>query len=158
MMNELETKIEKYLDGVLSSREALEFEKELLNPEVTQAFREAIMLRELLQSAPPDQAPEGLAERIAEALQVQVKQENRSLQQEGRMRFPIVRAVLGGASWIFKGPSLAVESMAGGVIKGQRGFSNIRYALGPLANRASTEPDQSIATAPSFWKRMFRRK
>ena len=156
-MNELETKIEKYLDGTLSSGETLEFEKELLKPEVTQAFREAIMLRELLQSAPPDEAPEGLAERIAEALQVQVKQEKRSLQQEGT-RFPIVRAVLGGASWIFRGPSLAVESMAGGVIKGQRGFANVRYALGPLAHRVSIEPDQSSAAAPSLLKRMFRRK
>ncbi len=156
-MNELENRIEKYLDGALSSREALEFEKELLKPEVTQAFREAIMLRELLQSAQPDEAPEGLAERIAEALQVQVKQEKKSLQQEGT-RFPLVRAVLGGASWIFKGPSLAAEGMVGGVIKGQRSFANIRYALGPLANRASKEPDESSTAVPSRWRRMLRRK
>lgn len=67
---ELDARIEDYLDGLLSPRETRAMERRLIEPDVSAALAEAIAFRELMATAPPLDAPEGLAERIIDELGV----------------------------------------------------------------------------------------
>jgi len=98
---ELDERIEAYLDGALEPGEARRFERDLVRPEVAAALREALLLREILRSTLPDEAPAGLAERIERELGVAAPEE-RDVGRE--TRFPAARAALSGAAWAWRGP------------------------------------------------------
>ncbi len=68
---ELDERIDAYLDGLLSPSETRALERMLVRPEVAGALAEALALREILASAPGDEPPAGLADRIIAALGVE---------------------------------------------------------------------------------------
>ncbi len=157
MMREPAERIERYLDGALSRKEAIAFEKDLLEPAVAQAFREALLIRELLQNAPPHAAPEGLAERIAQDLNVEARQEERI---SGSERFRTVRLIAKGASWIYEGPAMAAAGLPGTYWNMQgtpSDSSPAHYSRGPLGNWFSKRRSGSGEKGPSLWKRLLRR-
>ncbi|MBI5498857.1 MAG: zf-HC2 domain-containing protein [Deltaproteobacteria bacterium] len=98
---ELDERIEAYLDGTLEGEEARRFERDLVQPEVTAALREALLLREILRSTLPDEAPAGLAGRIERELGVAAPPAREAARGS---RFPVARAALGGAAWAWRGP------------------------------------------------------
>ncbi len=101
---DLDERVDAYLDGLMSRDETRAFEAELVAPDVAAALSEALLLRELL--AHPDAAdelPEGLVARIEEALGVDEQAARTKVK-----RFARLRAALSGAGWSVRGPALAV--------------------------------------------------
>jgi anti-sigma factor RsiW len=148
MSQKLEERIDAYLEGALPPDEAGRFEQELLDPEVAGLFAEALMLREMLASAPPDQPPEELIELIEATLEVERVEEA-----EPAPRFGRTRAALSGMSWVYRGPAMAVVP---GGREALSGMSTIRYALGPL-NRPSKPKTEKPPKRP-LWRRILWRK
>ena len=141
----LDALIDRYLDGLLSPEETSRFERMLLRPEVGEAFGEALLLRQLLQDMPPDQAPEELMSRLESALGIDATTIRKRAQ-----RMPRLRAALGGMSWMVRGPAQAMTVPATlGAAEAASGFSNARYALGPMGTQAHATPP----TRPSWWRR-----
>jgi len=64
----LEERLDAYLDGLLSPSETRETERMLVRPEVAEVLAEAIAFREVLATAPPLEAPDGLDDRIIKEL------------------------------------------------------------------------------------------
>ncbi|MFO0745991.1 MAG: hypothetical protein U1F43_09995 [Myxococcota bacterium] len=95
----LELRIDAYLDGLLSVAEARATERMLADPEVGAVLAEAIALRELLAVAPGDAPPDGLEERIIDALGVGSRAPREADAGEGGGRFGAgrVRRQLDGA-------------------------------------------------------------
>jgi anti-sigma factor RsiW len=147
MSQKLEERIDAYLEGALSPEEAYRFEQELLDPEVAGLFSEALMLREMLASMPPDQPPEELIELIEATLEVE-----RAEEAEPVPRFGRTRAALSGFSWMYRGPAMAVGPGGRETISG---LGTIRYALGPL-NRPSKPKAEKPPKKP-LWRRLLRR-
>ena len=148
MSQKLEERIDAYLEGALSPEEAERFEQELLDPEVAGLFAEALMLREMLASAPPDQPPEELIELIEASLEVE-----RAEEAEPVPRFGRTRAVLSSMSWMYRGPAMAV---APGGREAISGMGTIRYALGPLNRTAKPKPEKP--PKKPLWRRILWRK
>jgi anti-sigma factor RsiW len=148
MSQELEERIDAYLEGALSPEEAERFEQELLDPEVAGLFAEALMLREMLASAPPDGPPEDLIGLIEATLEVE-----RAEEAETAPRFGRTRAVLSGMSWMYRGPAMAV---APGSREAISGMGTVRYALGPLNRPAKPKPDKP--PKKPLWRRILWRK
>jgi len=97
---QLETLVEDYLDGMLSAAETRAFEARLMEPGVQGLLAEALALRSLLTELPADAIPEGLVDRIENALGVA---------ETTNQRFPRLRAALAGAAWALRGPSHATS-------------------------------------------------
>lgn len=148
MNQKLEERIDAYLEGALSPEEADRFEQELLDPEVSGLFAEALMLREMLASMPPDRPPEELIGMIEASLEVERAEEAARAPRFGR-----TRAVLSGMSWMYRGPAMAV---APGGREAYSGMGTIRYALGPL-NRPSKPKAEKPRKKP-LWRRILWRK
>ncbi len=148
MNQELDDRIEAYLDGLLSGEQAAAFERELTRPEVATAFSETLALRGLLAEAPPEQPPAGLIEQIEQALGVAPGATGapRRPERSGEQRLPRARAALRGLGWSLRGPALALANAApttaardSAAAAGQ-GLRTVRYALGPLQRgRAEAE-------------------
>jgi hypothetical protein len=140
MNQELDERIEAYLDGLLSGEQAAAFERELTRPEVAAAFAEALALRQLLAEAPPEQPPAGLIEQIELDLGVApgVPATPRRAQPGREQRLPRARAALHGLGWSLRGPALALAHAAPGTTARDsaaaagRGLRTVRHALGPL--------------------------
>ena len=148
MSQKLEERIDAYLEGALSPEEADRFERELLDPEVAGLFAEALMLREMLASMPPDQPPEELIEQIEATLEVERAEEAARAPRFGR-----TRAALEGFSWMYRGPAMAVGSGGRETVSG---LGTIRYALGPL-NRPAKPKTEKPPKKP-LWRRILWRK
>lgn len=115
----LEERIDAYLEGELSADECSVFERDLLLPEVSEAFGRELFVREFLQNMGPSEVPEGLVQQIEEALEVEARESKR---RRGLFESP----ALLGAGWILRGPAMAFNGP-------RNGLSNARFALGPLA-------------------------
>jgi anti-sigma factor RsiW len=145
----IELMVERYLDGQLDPEETAQFERRLMDPAVSEAFGEALMLRQLLAELPPDQAPEELVRQLEEALEVDPGGQRR------RTRLLRVRAALDGLSWAVKGPAQALSagSPTASAAPAAAGLSTMRYALGPLGKQ------RGAPTAPRkpLWRRVLSR-
>ncbi len=108
----LETRVERYLSGDLDAGETAAFEAELVQPELGRAFREILMIRELLRSAPPHDVPSGLNERIAEAIDVEIASSS-GRESAGESAFALgARLTRDGFSWIYRGPAMALAGIS----------------------------------------------
>jgi hypothetical protein len=134
----LDLRVDRYLAGDLSREEAVEFESALAEPELGLAFREELMIRELLQSAPPNEVPAGLNARIAQAVEQEMRAPTSlALDRESGLarRSRIARE---GFSWIYRGPAMA---LAGGP------------ASSLLQAEAGSDPKVGRDTGPSAARR-----
>lgn len=136
MTTSIEDRIEAYLDGDLSPEQTLEMERALARPEVAGALSRALMVRELLRSAPPDFPPADLLAGLHTLVQDELADGSGGQEAVAeRLRFPRLRAALTGASWSLRGPALAVASSPA-ARSTLAGLSTVRNALGPLASRS----------------------
>jgi hypothetical protein len=130
-LEQIELLVESYLDGLLSPQDTARFERRLLEPAVADAFREALLIRQLLADMPPDQPPAELVASLEAALVAHPDLVRKA------MRLPRLRAALSGMSWMVRGPALALPAAAaargGSQAPVREGLSTLRYALGPLA-------------------------
>ena len=150
---DLEQLAEDYLDGLLSAKEANWLEHNLVRPEVGAVFTEALILRELLRTVGPDLMPEGLVERLEEAVLSQLpREQRRSLLSGG------TRSILSGLSWAVRGPALAVPSGRSGTRETLSGLGTVRYTLGALANRPATQEAAPKEKKRPLWRRVLRRR
>ena len=151
--------------GSSAPAETARFERALLTPEVAEAFREALVLRELLASMPPDAPPEALIDRLEEALELDVVGE-RKRKRRDRRRFPRIAAALDGASWAVRGPALAFAP-AGDAVSSTRDAMSVsqtamRGAFAPVNNLvpnagARLRPKgEDRPLKPSWWRRALR--
>ncbi len=112
-------RIEAYLSGRLGLEETARLEAELLEQgEVARLFSEELMMRELLGTMPPDEAPDGLTARIEAALPLGVAPPMSAEQAaEEAARGNAVLEKLGlaleGASWSVRGPAMAFSALGG---------------------------------------------
>jgi anti-sigma factor RsiW len=138
MSSELDDRIEAYLDGELSQEQSEVFERDLTRSEIAEAFGQALMIRELLQNAPPDEAPAALVARIEQAVLDDLKARPADERAEPASG---ARAVFDALAWTVRGPSLAlnVTGVGGAAVSG---MGTARFALGPLAfgKKASDKP------------------
>ena len=129
MSTDFDDRAEAYLDGELSQEQSEAFERDLTRSEVAEAFGHALMIRELLQNAPPDEAPIGLVDRIEQAVLGDLNAgpaDDRADSASG------ARAVFDALAWTVRGPSMALNaSSTGGAAVS--GMGTARFALGPLA-------------------------
>lgn len=148
--NEREERVDRYLEGSLDPEETVQFERDLLKPEVAQAFRKELMLRELLATTPDAEPPPHLAAEIEDALQVAALEEEFAEPTKAeptdaepkKGRFSRIRDILSGLSWSYRGPAMAVQ--AAGV--GSYSSSSQRAATGLSA---VTEGSRRAATGLS---------
>ena len=132
-------RVEDYLDGFMSPREARAFEHELLDPEVAAALNEALALRTLLATMPPDDVPDGLVARIEAALGLPTAAAAAAPEHR---RLPRLRAAFAGASWAFRGPAFLANAAGGD------GFRTVGYASTPLTIGRTPAPPR-----PALWRR-----
>lgn len=162
--DELDQWVDDYLEGRLPLEEAARFERALLTDAVALAFREALVLRELLASMPPDAPPEALVARLEEALELEGDAPARRRRRARSLipRLPRVEAALGGASWAVRGPALAFAP-AGAAVPGMKDAvdstrgqmsSGVRATLAPIA--ALRNPEEDRPQKPGFWRRALR--
>ncbi len=162
--DELDQWVDDYLEGRLPPQETQRFERALLTEVVAAAFREALVLRELLASMPPDAPPEALVARLEEALELEGDAADRRRRRARSLipRLPRVEAALAGTSWALRGPAMAFAP-AGGAVPGVRDAvsqtaglvtSGSRSTLAPLT--ALRNPDEDRPLKPSWWRRALR--
>ena len=152
MNQDMHGRIEDYLDGALDDEAARHFEQDLLHEEVAAQFREALLLRELLGSLPPDQPPEGLVERIESALiQIRPVPETQSAPDSNRRYGALMAAFKAGLRW----PEYTIAGLAGGStgLKGSfNGVKTIGYSLGPLQEPARKRLQSMRFSRKPIWK------
>lgn len=139
-MNELELKIEDYLDGQLSPKETLAFERALVDPEVASAFNAAVYFREFLRNADAVDVPAGLAERLFQALPARIAVDGTGASKEKSVGDGNLVTRWFGRT--FRGPALAKAGISHGqhgIKSAFSGVANMRYALGPFASNESAE-------------------
>lgn len=128
----LHEQIEDYLNGQLSDEGTRHFENNLLNEEVATAFREALIMRELLSSLPPDEPPAGLIERIEASLELGSSPPNEEARPRRTSR---LGQVVNGFRWGLRWPGYALAGISGSSAKlksSLSGMDTIGYSLGPL--------------------------
>jgi anti-sigma factor RsiW len=152
MNQDFHDRIEDYLDGALDDAASRRFEQDLLQEAVASQFREALLMRDLLGSLPPDQPPEGLTERIESALiQDRRAPEPQSETDSGRRYGALKAAFKSGLRW----PEYVLGGLAGGSsgLKGSiNGVKTIGYALGPLQEPARKRMQSVRFTRKPLWK------
>jgi hypothetical protein len=155
-MMDLDERIEAYLEGLLSTEESDLFERELVEPEVAEAFAEALMLRELLRTVPPEQPPDALVARLETSVfsQLQGLLEERSEPKTVSR----LRTALNGVAWTWRGPGLAMPVTGGGSDSVKSGLSTLRYALGPYGDRVVSRTPKAGKAVRGLLGRLWRRK
>ena len=152
MNQDLHGRIEDYLDGALDHEATRRFEQDLIQTEVATQFREALLLRDLLGSLPPDQPPEGLVERIESALiQRRSAPEPQSVTDSNRRNRAFKAAFRAGLRW----PEYVFAGLVGGSpgLKGSiNGVKTIGYSLGPLQEPVRRRMQTVRFTRKSIWK------
>ena len=145
-------RIEDYLDGALDDEAAQRFEQDLLQEEVASQFREALLLRDLLGSLPPDKPPEGLVERIESTLIQRRRAPEPQAATDAKKRYGALKAVFkAGLRW----PEYVFAGFAGGSsgLKGSiNGVKTIGYSMGPLQEPARKRMQAVSFTRKSIWK------
>ena len=162
--DELDQWVDDYLEGRLPPQETQRFERALLTETVATAFREALVLRELLASMPPDAPPEALVARLEEALELQGDASDRRRRRARSLfpRLPRVEAALAGTSWALRGPALAFAP-AGAAVPGMRDAVSTTAELVSAGSRSTLAPLTALRTPgedrplkPSWWRRALR--
>jgi len=152
MNPELQDRIEDYLDGALDNEAARRFEQDLLQEEVAAEFREALLLRELLGSLPPEQPPQGLVERIESAMIRQRRKPGYQADTPPKGRIEgLSETIKAGLRW----PGRTLTGLMGGpaALKGSTsGMRTIGYALGPLREPARTSLQSVRLPRIQLWK------
>ena len=145
-------RIEDYLDGTLDDEAAQRLEQDLLQEEVASQFREALLLRDILGSLPPDKPPEGLVERIETALIQRPRALEPQAATDAKKRYGALKAVFrAGLSW----PEYVFAGFAGGSpgLKGSiNGVKTIGFSLGPLQEPARKRMQAVSFTRKPIWK------
>jgi hypothetical protein len=148
----LHDRIEDYLDGQLSDEETRQFENDLLKKEVAAAFREVLVMRELLTNLPPDEPPPGLIERIEASLDLN------SMPLSGKAKkkkSSSLGQIVNGFRWGLRWPGYALAGISGSSItlkNSLSGMDAVGYSLGPL-NEPVRERISSIRLPEKpFWK------
>lgn len=142
MTTSMEDRIEAYLDGELTLEHTVEVERALARPEVAEYLSQALMVRELLRTAPPEMPPLGLLSEIHDLVQVQLAEAAAGEVHGSGRRFPRLRAALAGASWGLRGPAMAMAT-SGATRTALDGLSAVRVALGPLTRLTGSRADPS---------------
>jgi len=144
----LDERIERYLNGAMTSEETLRFERDLANPEIGRGFREALLIRELMKSSPPE-VPDGLVERIQDTLGLASPAESApaSARKKGAAGM-----ILDSLAWMYRGPALAVTApragTGGAATAGfKAGLSGFRSMLAPVG--ALSPMKRTKAAAPA---------
>jgi hypothetical protein len=132
MTRTLDERIEDYLNGQLSDEETRHFERDLLKNEVATAFREALIVREMLSGLPPDEPPQGLIERIEDSLNL-----NSSVSSEKRKakRSSSLGQIVKGLQWGLRWPGYTLAGISGSSLplkNSLSGMDTVGYSLGPL--------------------------
>ena len=137
---QLERRIEAYLDGALDPEQTAAFERELVKPKVARALEQALAQRDVLSRDAGDGPPPPTgAARIERGDGATVKtslQRARAAPANAdaptrRQRGPsALEAALHGTSWIVRGPAMAFT--APGTKAALSGLASVRFALGPL--------------------------
>lgn len=161
---QLEQRCHDYLEGRLSGEETSRFERELSRPENLEVFRETLALRELLQSMGPQDAPQGLVERIQADLGVAAGQAAHRIPAKSRSREPnatvaTVQASLLGLGWMFRGPAMAANAAVGspgGARETLSGLGTIRYSLGPLSRQTFRRAPADKRPRKPLWRRALK--
>lgn len=153
MNQELQDRIEEYLDGRMDPEESRRFEQELLQEDVAAEFRELLLLRDLLGRLPPEQPPPGLVERIEFALAVnEADRPERQKAMSGQRLGWLVDGAKAGWGWT--GYALAGLSGGPGVFKASvGGMQKISYSLGPLREPARKGVHAVQLQPKALWKR-----
>ena len=134
MTHESIDRIEDYLYGRLADEETRQFEKDLTREETGAAFREVLLMRELLKTLPPDEPPPGLVDRIEASLDLGSMQ---VMESDASERTSSFGQIVHGLKWTFLWPGYALT-----------GINKIGYSLGPLQ-----EPTRDRLSAVSFPKK-----
>ncbi len=146
---DLELRIEDYLDGVLCPAETDRLERELCEPEAARALGEALMLRELLASAPPHEVPEGLVDRIESELGVAISSKGR----RGLVPVPGLSGpasgVLEGASWALRWPSMMMSAAPAATAGPRQTMQAMRSLTDPLREALPERPARPKRSALS---------
>lgn len=159
-IEELERRCHDYLEGRLSGDETSRFERELSRPTHLEVFGQTLALRELLQSMGPQDAPEGLVERIQADLGVAAGQAADRLPAKGRSREPnaavaTVQASLLGLGWMLRGPAMAATAAVGSNGGGREtlsGLGTMRYSLGPLSTQTFRRAPEAKRPRKPLWR------
>lgn len=156
MDQQMDQRIERYLNGALGPDETIRFEQELAEPEVFRAFQEALFIRELFKRGPAG-VPEGLVQQIQDALGVE------QLDLDDEKTVTQVRGVLGnileGAGWMVRGPAMTWQAAAGdGTATAAMvdGLSTVSWALGTGRSGRGEKSEQPKKRA--LWKRLVLRR
>ncbi len=141
MERDIDARVEAYLDGMLSSRDAADFERQLANqPEISRALSAALLVRDLLATMPPVQAPAGLSARIERALEIDTPAPDRDTEREPR--WSRLRAALGAAAFGLRGPAWAIDGSRTAGASAMAGMAQMRWALGPWAGASFRDASQ----------------
>lgn len=159
-IDEFEQRCHDYLEGRLAGDETSRFERELSRPRHLEVFRETLALRELLQSMGPQDAPEGLVERIQSDLGVAAGQAVDRVPAKGRSREPnaavaTVQASLLGLGWMLRGPAMAATAAVGSHSGGREtlsGLGTLRYSLGPLSTQSFRRAPAAKRPRKPLWR------
>ena len=165
MSNDWDTVVDAYLHGDLSPDKVRDFELQLSQAEVAQAFSEALMLRELLMTAPPEEIPEGLLEEITLAVSAQrmdAQDTPDPVDPDINTHEPIsvFRSALAGLGWLWRGPVYSLSRTSGST-QAWSGVKTVRYALGPLHqtfSRSRTKDPKSKNTRLRRLSRLWRKR
>jgi hypothetical protein len=133
MTQTLDERIEDYLNGQLSDDETRQFENDLLKKEVATAFREALIVRELLSGLPPDEPPPGLIGRIEASMNIS---SSISTEKAKPKRSSSLGQIVNGFKWGLRWPGYALAGISGSSIPLRSSLSGmdtvVGYSLGPL--------------------------
>ena len=132
MTQAVQDRIEDYLNGLLSEKETRKFESDLTRQDVAAEFREILVMRELLQSLPPDAPPPGLVERIEASLELDVMIREESVYSESSSS---LSQIINAFRWSFRWPGYALAGVAGSSAAFGNTASNMKaigYVLGPF--------------------------
>jgi len=152
MTSKLEEHIEDYLNGRLSDEETVAFEKDLTKKEVANAFREVLIMRELLSSLPSDEPPAGLADRIEASLGLETVPKAGKPQSERISQFG---HAVNGFKWGLRWPGYVLGAIANETVNLKRslnGLNTIGYTLGPLKEPVRDRANAIRMPDKPLWK------
>ena len=148
----LDERIEDYLNGQLSDEETRQFEKDLLKKEVATAFREALIVRELLSGLPHVEPPPGLIEHIEASMNLSSSISTEKAQPK---KSSSLRQIVNGLQWSLRWPGYAMAGISGSSIplkSSLSGMDTVGYSLGPLNEPVREKINAISLPKKPLWK------
>ena len=152
MTQELQDRIENYLNGLLSEEETERLEQDLLKEDVATEFREALIMRELLHNLPPDDPPPGLIERIEASLVLDSATASGEIRSK---RSSSLGRIINAFGWSLRWPRYALAGMSGSSSAVKDSFSSLNtvgYSLGPLREPTRKRISSIRFPKKTLWK------